>query len=426
MTLKQLIVRNTGPQIAAQGVSLALGLATTAVLSRYLGVERFGQFSYIFAFFYFFLTLNDFGVAIVVVREASQHRERAGEIIGSLLLFKLGLAAVSVIAAWTAIWLMGFPPDLGRALAIYALILPMIALQLPASIFQVVLDLRYPSILGIVNRVATFALVMAGIAFRVGVPGLAALLVVAEAVSAATLLFGARKISRPVLSIDLDLWRKVLRSSVPLGLTGLCVAIINRADFIMLERMTDLQQVGLYSAAYRVTNVLESLPLMLMGTIYPLMSRAASDRDQLRVVFRQSVILLGAIALPMGIAVSVGAPLIVRLLFGQRFAGADRALSVLVWSTASLYVAIVAGNLLISIGRERTNLLLNVIGAALNMLLNILLIPRWGFVGAAVATSATYFFILMSMMTAATLALYPLGTRPVLLGGSPKPLADLR
>jgi O-antigen/teichoic acid export membrane protein len=202
---------------------------------------------------------------------------------------------------------------------------------------------------------------------------------------------------------------------VPLGLTGFCVAVINRADFIMLERMTDLTQVGLYSAAYRVTNVLESLPLMMMGTIYPLMARcAAGEREQLRSVFRESVILLGAIAVPIGIVISVGAPLIVRVLFGARFAGADRALQILVWSTVFVYVAIVGGNLLISMGRERINLGLNIVGAAINILLNIVLIPRWGYLGAAVATSATYLFILVGVMTAACLALYPATAAPAL------------
>ncbi|HET8562618.1 MAG TPA: oligosaccharide flippase family protein, partial [Candidatus Binatia bacterium] len=70
-TLKQLLVRNTGVQLLAHTISLAIGLLTTLVLSRYLKVEGFAQFNYIFAFFYFFRSINDFGANVIVVRAIS-------------------------------------------------------------------------------------------------------------------------------------------------------------------------------------------------------------------------------------------------------------------------------------------------------------------------------------------------------------------
>ena len=109
ISLKSVLIRNTIFQGVGHIVSLGIGLATTMVLSRYLGVEKFGQFSYIFVFYYFFLFLNDFGVGVIVVREVSKQRERAGEIIGGMLSFKLLLSLIVVFAAWGTIWLMNFP-----------------------------------------------------------------------------------------------------------------------------------------------------------------------------------------------------------------------------------------------------------------------------------------------------------------------------
>ena len=110
MSLRALVLRNTGYQFAAQAVSAILGLATAAVLSRYLGVERFGWFSYLFAFFYLFLCINDFGVPVVVIREVSQRRDRAAETIGAMLSFKAALSALLVAGAWLTIWLVDYPP----------------------------------------------------------------------------------------------------------------------------------------------------------------------------------------------------------------------------------------------------------------------------------------------------------------------------
>ena len=132
-------------QMAAQGMSLTTGLATSAILSRYLGVEGFGQFYYVFAFYYFFLTLNDLGVNTIILREISQKPEQSATMLGTMLIFKLCLAAVSVLAAWTAISWMDFPPVLKNALTIYAFVLVATSLQLPSVIFQAVLKLEYSS-----------------------------------------------------------------------------------------------------------------------------------------------------------------------------------------------------------------------------------------------------------------------------------------
>ena len=178
------------------------------------------------------------------------------------------------------------------------------------------------------------------------------------------------------------------------------------ADFIMLERMTDMRQVGLYAAAHKVTNLLESVPLMVMGTLYPVMSRYAREEPQrLRSLYKKSVLGLGAVAIPMGIIVTLFSPLIVRLLFGIQFKAAERGLAILVWATVFLYLAITGGTLLISIGKERVSLVLTFLGAGLNIALNFVLIPTKGFVGGALATAATYLFILIGICAASYRAL---------------------
>jgi O-antigen/teichoic acid export membrane protein len=406
--LSALLWRNTSIQMVAYAVSLAIGLATAIVLSRHLGVEGFAEFNYVFAFIYFFLALNDFGVSVIVVREVSQDRARAGEIIGSILAFKLALAALSLLAAWTVIWAMDFQPPLRSALGLYALVLPLAAWQLPGVIFQVVGRLEYPAMIGAASRCVGFMLMLGAVWAGYGVLAMVAALVLAEAASLTVVLTCSKRYVRPVWRIDPALWRRVLRSSVPLGLAGLFAAVVNRVDFLMLERLTDLTQVGLYAAAYKVTSLLETLPLMVMATVYPLMSRyAAEDPERLRALFRKSALLLGLVGVPLGIVVTVAAPLIVRVLFGAGFGDAAPALEVLVWGTTCLYLAISGGNLLISMGRERLNLAILAFGALVNITLNLLWIPSAGLLGAAWATTTTFFVILLGTAAAAWSCLRP-------------------
>jgi len=285
---------------------------------------------------------------------------------------------------------MEFPEELKNALFLYALLLPAIALQLPAVIFQALLKMEYPSLIGIFNRVFGFLLLMIVVWMGYGLMALVAALVLSEVASLIVLLKYARSFVQPVWRIDPGLWKEVLRSSIPLGIAGLFAALINRADFIMLERMTDLHQVGLYSAAYKVTELLMVFPAMIMGTIYPLMSRYAThDPERLGPLYKKSVFSLGVVAVPIGLSVVIFAPFIIHLLFGSKFAGADHGLRVLIWSAVFGYLRITGDNLLISVGREKVNLLILALCAPVNIGLNLLWIPTMGIVGAALSKTLT-------------------------------------
>jgi O-antigen/teichoic acid export membrane protein len=397
LSLRRLLVKNTGAQMASQGVSLLVAFVTSFTLSRYLGVDGFGQFNYVFAFFYFAFTINDFGVNTIVVREIARDTTRASEIIGGMISFKLLLSVVSMALAWSAIWLMRFPSNVATALYTFSLILPIMALQFPSVIFQVLLKAEISAAIGIFNRCTGFLLMMLMVYLGRGLTSIVAALVVGELASLFLLLKLSRRLVRPRFHVDFGLWLRILKSSIPLGGAGVFVALINRVDFLMLERMTDTHQLGLYSAAYKVTNVLESVPLMVMGTLYPLMSRYAVENvPRLRELYRKSVVYLGTLGISIAIGVTLFAPQIVRGLFGQKFVGADRGLATLVWATAFLYISISAGNLLISAGLERISFLVLLVASSLNIGLNIVLIPDKGFVGAALATAATFCFMLIA------------------------------
>ena len=392
--LRALLLKNTGFQIMSQVISLGIGLVTAWVLSRYLGVEGFGQFNYIFAFFYFFLTLNDLGVNTIVVRSSSQEPDRAGEIIGAMLSFKLILSLISVVIAWTAIAWFDFPTNLRNSLFLYTLILPVIALELPSAIFQVVLRLDYPSMIGMMNRVVGFLLLVGVVWMKRGLLGLTAAMVLAEVVYLLVLLKFSMMFVRPIFKVDFGIWKKILRSSITIGIAGIFVAINNRVNFIMLERMTNLRELGMYAAAYRVTSCFEAFPLMLMGTLYPVMCQyAIQDTARLERLYRKSLLLIGLVGIPLGVMISVFSPLIVKTLFGVGFHGAEKSLRILVWSTVFMYLALTGGNLLISIGKEKINLYIQIFAAMVHVGLNFLWIPRWGSVGAASSIASAFFFI---------------------------------
>jgi len=182
--------------------------------------------------------------------------------------------------------------------------------------------------------------------------------------------------------------------------------IINRIDFFMLQRMTDLHELGLYSASYRVIDLLIVPPLFIMATLFPVMSNFAKHQyAELKILYRKATWLLGSLGFLVGVGVICFSAPLIRILFGDGFVEATPVLNTLVWSAVFIYIAIPGGNLLISVGRTTMSLIINFIGAVGNIILNMLWIPKYGCAGAALATSVTYFYILAAVLFAVRWAL---------------------
>lgn len=394
--LRRLVLRNLSYKTAAEIVALACGLASTVILSRYLDVAGFGAFNYVFAFMYLFLSLNDLGVNTIVIREVSQAPARAGEIIGAAIALRLTIAGAVLAAAWAAIWLWPMDPSLRMPLSLFALILPLNALNVPGMIFLTAMRFDYNAIGTIVLRLSGLALIALAVAAGLGVTAVLAGLLVAEIIGLAVVYRLARPLVRFHVHVDRDLWRVLLRSALPVGAALLLAAIVNRIDFVMLEQMVSLEAVGLYSAAYRITNLLEKFPLFVMATLYPIMSQlATADPARLRDVYRKTVAHFAVAGVPLGVVMTIAAPHVLALLFGEQYRAAGGALRYLVWSTVCLYLALAGGNLLLSVGRERDSLLALGFGAVANVALNFMLIPTRGIEGAAIATAVSFAIVLI-------------------------------
>ena len=399
--IRDLVIRNLGLQTFTEGVALLCGLASTIIVSRHLDVAGFGAFNYAFAFIFLFLSLNDLGVNAIVVRDISQAPARAADIIGSAITLRLAIAAVVLLLALAAIWLWPMDPALRLPLSLFTLVLPLNALNVPGLLFQTAMRFDLNAVATIVWRVGGLLLLAIAALLGYGLLGLLGALLIADVIGIAATYALARRLAHFRPRVDRAQWATLLRSAAPVAVTLLLIALINRIDFIMLENMTSLEEVGLYGAAYRVTNMLEKFPILVMGTLYPVMSMlAVSDTARLRHVYRRALWRLGLLAVPLALVTGWLAPWLLATLFGETYRASAPALRYLVWSTACLYLAMLGGNLLNSVRRTRDNVAALASGAVLNIGLNAMLIPTRGIEGAAMATAASYALVLVITLIA--------------------------
>lgn len=402
MQIKNLIFRNASYQFAAQIINTIIGFALNVLLSRSLGVEGFGQYAYVFAFYYFFLAVLEMGIGPVVIREIAKNPEQGNKIMGSMMLFKFILALLGLSAAWTLIHFMKISSDLRASLMIYSLILPLIALELPSEIFSAVMKFEYPALIGMLKSTANLIFAIFCVLFRAPLPVFFGFIIFSEIMVLGLILKLSREFVHPNFSFDVALCKRILQSGIPIGLSGILIAIIERADFIMLQQMAKISDIGFYAAAYRIKTLFEVFPPLLLATLFPLMSKLIKeDRIRLRRVYLKSLLIFAGAATILFLFTFFFSKPLIFLIYGAAYERAATGLVFLIGSTVGTFLGITAGNLLISGGWEKVNLFFLTGAAILNICLNFLFIPKYGFLGAAAATSVAYLLNAAGLLMAA-------------------------
>jgi O-antigen/teichoic acid export membrane protein len=215
-------------------------------------------------------------------------------------------------------------------------------------------------------------------------------------------------------------WRELALESVPVGIGTLLNTVAARIDISLLVLIVGTYQTGIYSAAYRIYGSLLNIPIAIFGAVLPAMASLGEKREGVRDLFYRSIASMLAIALPLAIAFSSLAGMIIRVLYGKTYAPAAEILNILSWSLIPAFCGMAFSHVILSqrrlIGRLPA---IATVGMATNIVINLILIPKMGNRGAALSTLATETVLAI---------LYAMGARQFLFGIQPqmtRSLADL-
>jgi len=395
MNTRQIVAKNTLLQIGLNFFNLFAGLYSISLIAKYLGKGTFGKYGFITSFYAFFLTFLDFGISTVALREVSKAREKAGIFLSNLITFKFILSVIMVFVALAIANIFPFPQDLKLAILFYSPVLIFIALGSVQTIFSA--DLRYEYIVSASFSWRFFSLlfVVLSIRFNLGLTAIAVSFLLAEMVKCLSLYIYAGKFIKVRLpTINIRLWLTVINSALPIGITAVLITIMRNTDVLMLTKMKGFAEVGIYTVSTRLCDVGLTLPLALIGSVFPLMAKTyKEDLSALRNIHQKTFDILSVCGALFVVLTLAFADKLVVLLFGADFIASAASLKILVFSTLFVYLAIGSGTLLVVADRQILNMYFYLFGAALNIILNLILIPRFGFVGAAISNVITMFLV---------------------------------
>jgi O-antigen/teichoic acid export membrane protein len=383
----------TAMKVLAPTVSLALILG----ISRLLGTDGMGRYTVILAFHTFFTAVAPFGLNAFLMREGARDPGRFSRLVVHALVFGgVSAAALTPIMALSG-RMLGYDEITQSALAVMALAI------LPTTL-QTYLDAVFIS-----RGRSEFIAVAAVLDLLVRVGGGLWLLFQGYGIVAVALTFLGGQAAAAVVSVlllqragvvlswsfDRALFQHLARTGTTFLAISVFATIYWRIDVVMLSLLGTIDEVGLYGAAYRMMEIAKILPQNICLAIYPAVSEAAAaDPARLSRLGRNVLRYLLMVTLPVAVGTTILAEPILKLTVGDGFLAATSVLTVLIWAIIPFGLARYYAFVLVAAERQRIDLWLNVWMSLVNIALNLMLIPRFGALGAAAATTVSIVVLL--------------------------------
>lgn len=382
-------------QMVGRLVNLLLGAVVTLAVVRVLGDEGFGEWSTMFSVIGLAGYLGNFGLDQVAVRRAAADPEHELEWVGALIALRTALGFIVAVVSLGAIALLADSSEMLLAGAIISATLPLNGPRAIRALFQLRVrnDLE---VLGItVNSVVWGGAVLFIAATDAGIVELAVAFLAAAVLHAVLSVALGLRLGRPKFKGSARHWPELARVGIPIGIAGVITIAYASIDQILVFEIAGDREAGLYGAAYRLLEQAHFVPISFMTTLFPIIAAAYPvDMSAVRGLVQSTADYLAMASLPaLAFAIAAAGPLI-RLLFGDEFDRAAAALPVLMAAFVLIAFGYLAGNLIVVLELQRAFVYYALAALVFNVVLNLVLIPPYGFMAAAWVTLLTEMLVL--------------------------------
>lgn len=384
---------NTNWLFAEQGLRILSGLLVGTWVARYLGPAQFGVFSYVLAFTAIFAGIAKVGLDGIMVRQLVNHPERRNTYLGTAFWLK-------IFGSFIVMGLMAAIVPFTRNDDTTNLFIFIIAAGLVFQSFEVVEFYFQSKVLAkIVSICKVIQLALSSI-IKIYLVFIEAeliwfvLLTAFDALSLAFSYFIAYRLGNNpnfLKFFDFSTAKELLKDSWPLIFSSIVVMIYMRVDQIMIKEILGEYQVGIYSAAVRLGEAFYFIPTLITASLFPAILNAKNQSEEL---YKQRIQRLYVFVLWMAIAIALPMTFLsdwlILLIFGQAYQEAGQVLMVHTWASIFVFLGVASGKWYIIENLQRFNLINTIVGAILNVVLNLVFIPKFGVIGAAYTTLISY------------------------------------
>ena len=388
------LLKNASWLIGAKIAQAVLQLAISMLTARYFGPSDFGVINYAESVTTFFLPIMRLGFVNILVQEIVHHKDSEGEILGTSIILNL-FSAVLCIFSISAFVHVANPdePETIMVCVLYSIMLIFQATEACLYWFQAHLLSKYSSI----ATLCVFAVVSAYkfilLAAKKSIYWFAVSSALEYMLLAAALFVIYRKLGGKPLKFSAVVgWRLWSRGKYYI-VSSMMVMIFAQTDKLMLKHMLSKASVGYYSAAVTCAGMFGFVFSAIIDSFRPIIFESKQKSEEL---FEEKMTQLYSVvtylSLLQSLFTTVFAWLIIPVIFGREYTPAVSALMIIVWYTTFSYYGAVRNIWILAQEKQKFLWIINLSGASLNVVLNLILIPYLGINGAAIASLLTQFF----------------------------------
>lgn len=386
------IFKNISWAVLGKIVNILSGLFVGILVARYLGPKDYGLMNYVISYVTLFSVLSNFGMDNIEIRELSKPNSSRDLILGTAFRLRLYFSAVTILIIFITLLLFESDKFTYYLVLIYSSSLILGTLNVIRNYFTSIVLNEY-----VVKTEITRTLVGALIKIVLLYFDFPVFWFIAASafdfflIASGYLISYKNKVGR-IFNWNYDklIAKLLIKESFPLLLSGTAIIIYQKIDQVMIGNMIDNVAVGQFAVASKITELAIFIPMVIAQTVTPLLVKAHQENLELyeknRLRFMDMMIWIG---FGMSVALFITAGPAIKLLFGAKYYDAIPVLQIMAWKTFFVSLFAVSGQLIIIENIQKFAALRNIAGCFISIILNFVLIPRFGIIGSAVATILT-------------------------------------
>ncbi len=410
--------------ISCKIVQSLLGLFVSMISARYLGPSNYGVISYAASVVAFVLPIVQLGFRSTLVREIVDNPDKEGEIIGTSLFFNFLSSIACIIGVSSFVYVANKGDTVTFIVcALYSLSLSAQALEMIQYWFQAKLISQYTSITGLVAYLIVTAYKIFLLVTEKSVYWFALSHAIDFFIVAIVLIFLFRKLSPQKMTVSFQRFKTMFAKSRYFIVSSLMVTIFAQTDRIMLKLMLSADAVGYYSAAVTCAGMTGFVFSAIIDSFRPSVfenKKISNEAYEKSLINCYSLVIF--LSLAQSAAFTLFAELIIRIMYGADYIASVNVLRLVVWYTTFSYMGPIRNIWILAESKQNYLWIINLSGALMNVVLNTVLIPIMGVMGAALASLLTQIFT--NFIIGFIIKPIRYNNRLMLKGLNPKPLFD--
>ncbi len=384
------VAQNTSFLTVASVAQRFISFVYFIVVARFVGVYNLGDYFFALAFTTVFAVLADVGLSPVLTRESSKNPEQAEKYFNTVLSAKIVFGLLAYVAVVVAVNLLNYSSSIQTLIYISGVTMLFDNLQNAFySVFRARKNLVYEA--GGIIGAQVLTLVIGTVALLLHAPlyWLILAYTIPSLISCAYAAYFLQKrySVHYTFGWDAAVFKQFAWVALPFAVSAGLGRLYAYSDSFIMSKMLTSGELGLWSVPFKIVAAFQFIPTALSASVYPVMSSLyLTDKPKVGELFEKSYRYLLLISLPMVAGIFALAPSLITTFFGVKYVSSIPLLHIIIFTLPLGFLGLINGAVLNATNHQKQQMYILGASLGINIALNLLLIPRYGTVGAAISS----------------------------------------